>query len=60
MKTVQVRDKRFKMSIEYSEIHAQSLRMAKEIKKEYAKKNPLFVSVLNGAFLFAAELFKEI
>lgn len=34
--------------------------VAKEIKRDCGDKNPLFVGVLNGAFIFAADLFREI
>jgi hypoxanthine phosphoribosyltransferase len=34
--------------------------MAHEINLEYKDKNPLFLSILNGAFIFTADLFREI
>ena len=34
--------------------------MAAQINKDYIDKNPLFLSILNGAFIFAADLFREI
>ena len=34
--------------------------MAEQINKDLADKNPLFLCVLNGAFVFAADLFREI
>jgi len=33
-------------------------RLAQEIKRDYANENPLFLCVLNGAFIFAADLFR--
>lgn len=34
--------------------------VAKEIKRDCDGKSPLFIGVLNGAFIFAADLFREI
>lgn len=34
--------------------------MAREINRDYLHKKPLFVAILNGAFIFAADLFKQI
>ena len=34
--------------------------VAKEIKRDCEGKTPLFIGVLNGAFIFAADLFREI
>ena len=34
--------------------------MAAEINRDYAGKRPLFVAILNGSFMFAADLFKKI
>ena len=34
--------------------------MAAEINRDYKGKKPLFIAILNGAFIFAADLFKEI
>ena len=33
-------------------------RLAQDIKRDYANKNPLFLCVLNGSFIFAADLFR--
>jgi hypoxanthine phosphoribosyltransferase len=33
--------------------------VAKKVEKDYAKKNPLFLVVLNGAFMFAADLIRN-
>ena len=35
-------------------------RVAAEINRDYEGKNPLFIAILNGAFIFAADLFKQI
>lgn len=43
-----------------SEIAQRVKNIASEINRDYESKNPLFIGVLNGAFLFMADLFKEI
>lgn len=42
------------------EIHQQVCRVAAEIRRDLEGKNPLFLCVLNGAFVFAADLYREI
>lgn len=60
MKTIQVKDKTFTLSIPEEEILKGVSRVAEQINKDLAGKNPLFIGVLNGAFIFAADLFKRI
>lgn len=42
------------------EIHAIVTRMGAEISKDYAGKNPLFITVLRGAYIFAADLLRAV
>ena len=60
MELIQVHDKQFKPYISAEQINEQIKRMAAEINRDYAGKRPLFIAILNGAFIFAADLFKEI
>ncbi len=60
MPPIKVHDKEFVPYISTPEIAQQVSRVAEEINRDYAGKNPLFIAVLNGAFMFAADLFKEI
>jgi hypoxanthine phosphoribosyltransferase len=60
MSTLKVHDKEFIPYITSKEIEKQVARVAKEINKDYQGKKPLFVAILNGAFIFAADLFKQI
>ena len=34
--------------------------MAADINKDYAGKRPLFIAILNGSFMFASDLFKQL
>ncbi|MBO5880252.1 MAG: hypoxanthine phosphoribosyltransferase [Paraprevotella sp.] len=60
METLQVKDKKFAVSIPEAEILKQVKRVAGEINRDYDGREPLFLAVLNGAFIFAADLMKEV
>jgi hypoxanthine phosphoribosyltransferase len=59
-KSVQLYDKRFASHISATEIDSAVQKIAAQINTELAEKNPLFVCVLNGVFLFAADLLRKI
>jgi len=60
MTTIKVKDKDFEMSIDASAIDAAVQKMAVEINRDYEGKNPLFLAILNGSFVFAADLIRKI
>jgi hypoxanthine phosphoribosyltransferase len=60
MKEVQLHDKRFSVSIGADEIDNAVKKVADRINADYQGKNPLFLVVLNGAFMFASDLLKKI
>ena len=60
MNTIQVLDKEFGPSITAAEILTQVRRVASEINRDFQGESPLFLVVLNGAFIFAADLMREI
>lgn len=60
MKTIKVRDKEFSISITAEEIQKTVSKIAEKINNDLQGKVPLFIVVLNGAFIFAADLFKKI
>ena len=60
MKTVQVNDKNFSLYISENKIKEQVKKVAATMNEELAGKKPLFLIVLNGAFMFAADLLREI
>ena len=60
MKRIKILDKEFKLCIPYERIKSAIEDMADKMNKELAGKNPLFICILNGSFMFAAELFKHI
>lgn len=60
MEKVIIDDKVFVPYITNEMIQLRIKEVAKAIKKDCEGKNPLFVCVLNGAFVFAADLFREV
>ena len=60
MDTVKIHDKMFKMSIPNAELLKTIERLAAEITNDMKGTQPLFVCILNGSFIFAADLLKEI
>ena len=60
MSTVKIKDKTFKTFISEQEIKDRIKEVATRINKDMEGKNPLFLAVLNGAFMFAADLMREI
>lgn len=60
MSRVTVKDKTFETSIPEVEILKRVKAVAERINHDYEGKTPLFLAVLNGAFMFAADLMREI
>lgn len=60
MKRVTLDDKTFELSIPESELQKAVQKCADRISTDYAGKNPICVVVLNGAFIFAADLLRMI
>lgn len=58
--SIRVHDKHFVPYITEQEIDAQIKKLAGEIGRDYAGKKPLFIAILNGAFMFASDLFKHL
>ena len=60
MDTIQVLDKKFAISIPEKDILERVEAVAQQINRDLAGKNPLFLAVLNGSFIFAADLMRRI
>lgn len=60
METVKIKDKEFVPFIPEKEIKERVKAVAEQINKDMADKNPLLLAVLNGSFIFAADLMREI
>lgn len=53
---IRIKDKSFEVSIPNEEIQLKVKALAEKMNKDYAGKNPVFVCILNGAFVFMADL----
>jgi hypoxanthine phosphoribosyltransferase len=57
---MKIKDKEFRIFIQQEKIEKRVKELAREISRDYLGKDPLIIPVLNGAFLFASDLIKEI
>nr|WP_319573096.1 hypoxanthine phosphoribosyltransferase [uncultured Draconibacterium sp.] len=60
MKKVKILDKEFELFIPYEKIRSVVEQMAETMNRELAGKDPLFLCILNGSFMFAAEIYKRV
>ena len=60
MQPVTLKDKQFKPYIPADELQRIVARLGEQISSDYASKSPVFLIVLNGAFMFGADLMKHI
>ncbi len=56
--SIKVLDKTFVPFISEETIQHKIKELAIQLKKDYEGKQPLFIAILNGSFIFAADLFK--
>ncbi len=57
---VKVLDKEFQIFIEHDKIQTAVKKMAQQMNKDLQGKDVIFLGILNGCFMFAADLFKNI
>ena len=57
---MKVKDKDFVSYLCEDEIQTKIIALASQINKDYEGAKPLFIAILNGSFMFASDLFKEI
>ncbi len=60
MALLQVHDKKFDIYLSESAIQQRVKEMAAQINRDFAGKRPMFIAILNGSFMFAADLFKHL
>lgn len=60
MKIVRVKDRQFALSIPREEIQRAVLRVAEALNRDYCGKKPVFISILNGAYVFTADLLRHV
>ena len=60
MNRIRIHDKEFSVFISHQQILNRVEQIAEQINRDYEGRRPVFMVVLNGAFLFAAELYKRV
>lgn len=58
MSIIHLHNKAFEPYLPEALIQEKVKELAAELDKDYADKKPLFIAILNGSFMFAADLFK--
>lgn len=59
-KIVQVHDRYFEPFINEEAIQKEVSRVAEAMNRDLAEKDPIFLGILNGAFMFASDLYKQL
>jgi hypoxanthine phosphoribosyltransferase len=57
---IQVLDKTFVPYLSEQQIQERIVQLAAQISADYEGKKPVFIGILNGSFMFAADLYKNI
>lgn len=60
VETVTIHDKKFSLSIDAKKIQSVVSRLGNRISEDLKSKDVVFVSILNGSFMFASDLYKKI
>jgi len=61
MNKIKLKDKEFQIAIHYDTIYQKISQVASQISHDFeGRETPVFLSILNGAFMFTADLFKEL
>ncbi|HDS07568.1 MAG TPA: hypoxanthine phosphoribosyltransferase [Bacteroides sp.] len=56
---VRVDDRQFRLYIGQAKIEQEVTRIAGELERDFSAKDPIFMPILNGAFMFASDLFRK-
>lgn len=60
MSVIKLHDKSFEIYLSEETILKRVKEIAAGINKDFAGKRPLFIAILNGSFMFASDLFKQL
>ena len=60
MHSIKLHDKTFETYLSEKIIQEKIEELAGQLNQEYAGKKPLFIAILNGSFMFAADVFKRL
>lgn len=57
---MRIKDKEFNILLNYAQIEQRIVELGSQISTDYQNSTPLFIVILNGAFMFASDLFKNL
>ena len=57
---VKILDKTFKPYLSDKEIESRVFELSKKIERDYKDRNPFFIAILNGSFMFASDSVKNV
>lgn len=60
MPQIKLHDKTFEIYISEKVLQEKIIQLSQSINRDYQDKKPLFIAILNGSFMFAADLFKHL
>jgi hypoxanthine phosphoribosyltransferase len=60
MSVIKVHDKSFEIYLSEETIQQRIKELATAINRDYTGRRPLFIAILNGSFMFASDLFKQL
>ena len=60
MAGIKVHDKEFEIYLSEDQIQQKIVHLAGLLEEDYKDKKPLFIAILNGAFMFASDIFKHL
>ncbi len=60
MSRIKVHDKEFDIFLTEERIQQKIVELSRHLEKDYTDKKPLFIAILNGAFMFASDIFKHL
>jgi len=60
MEDIKILDKSFKIFLTEKQIQEKISSIAKRLNNKLTNKKPIFISILNGSFMFASDLYKQI
>jgi hypoxanthine phosphoribosyltransferase len=60
MAEILVNGRKFEPYLTVAQIDEQVKRLGEQINRDYEGKRPLFIAILNGSFMFASDLFKQL
>jgi len=58
MAAIKLHDKTFETYLSEADIQEKVKSIAEQLSRDYKDRRPLFIAILNGSFMFAADLFK--